>query len=354
MAIYQLGKCIRMMREALRMTQEQMVEWYTIKEEGKYNFTKVNMDLKEGYKRYDICSAQVLRRIENDTARRIKAEVLFGLMEKIGVLPEQFYASIMADEPWALNLKAQIYTHMCQGEYEKAEKVLLKLKPMMVPGYPRNKQYLMQTEAIIAYHKKNIDVQEYLNVLFAALRQTVPMLDEIDIAEWPWNGEEFCILISIAYAYHSIKDREKELEFLLKLKKNVERKYMELSYYTVWHTWILVKLSSLMCMENKRDKSMEYCEVGIMECKEFKILGSIHYLLYDSVWCKEQRLREGFLPEDRSVLEEQESQIKKERVFCKKRLVHAYYLSKVQGDFYNTERIKRLWEKYYPNETKLI
>ena len=354
MAIYQLGKVIRMMREAQGMTQDQFVEWYDVGVIGEKSLTEERINSDKINRRNEICSTQVLRRIENGTAKRIKKEVLYRLMEKLGLIPEHIYASILVTKFWGLNLKTDIYMCICNKEYERAERMLKKLKPMMVKEYPRNEQYLMESEAILAYRRKKIDAEEYVKVLFSALQQTVPMINEIDIAEWPFNWEEFFILFAIADAYRFVGEREKRLDLLLKLKENVEKKYMDRIYYVVWHTWCLAKLSRYMCTENRCEKSLEYCEIGIKECKEFRIVGKVHYLLYDNVWDKEQLMRKGLFIKEVICLEERELLIKKERVFCKKQLVQAYYLSKAQGDFINSERIKKLCEKNYPDEVKLI
>lgn len=350
MAIYQLGKVIRIAREALGMTQDQFVEYFGTEEESKNPTNHESVQ-----KRYVICSTQALSRIEKGTIKRIKGDVLALIMLKLGMLPEQMYVSVLTQDCIGLNLKANIYVHICMREYKEAEKVLQELKPMLMQKkYPRNEQYLMETEATLAYYKKEINPQEYLEILFSALRITVPKLGEVDIAEWPFNWEEFNIFVRILNSYHAMGDKEKELELLLKLKKNVERKYVDFLYYTVWHAQILARLSALMCEEGQYEKSLEYCEIGIRECKESRILGNVYRLIYDSVWCKEHQIKEGIFPQNTFGLEREESLIKEERVLCKKQLVQSYYLSKAQGDFRNAERIKELWERYYPDEAKLI
>lgn len=354
MAIYQLGKVIRMMREARQMTQDQLVEFYGANIEQKENTIKGATELQQKKESNEICSTQVLRRIENGTAKRIKGEVLFRLMEKIGVLPEQVYASIMVIEPWALNLKTGIYVHICRREYEEAVKLLQKLKPMMVSEYLRNEQYLMEIEATLEYRRKKIEAKEYLDILYSALGLTIPMSGGIDIVKWPFNWQELLILFSISEVYHSIKDKEKELRVLLLLKQNIEKKYMDSFYYTVWHTGCLMRLSQFMCIENQNGKAIEYCEIGIKECKKNRIIGKVHCLLYDNVWNKEQQINESIHLKDLPRLEEERAVIEKERVLCKKQLVQAYFLSKAQGDFINAERIKDFFEMHYPNDVKLL
>lgn len=350
---YELGKVLRMAREARKMTQGQLVELYDTEAIKKEDTGSDKEEAKEKNTRNEICSTQVLHRIENGTAKEIKMDVLYQLMEKVGLLPEQMYPSILVTKPLALNLKAEIHNLIQQREYKKAKKDLQKLEGMMVPEYPRNEQYLMYTKAKLAFQGGELEVEEYLKTLFDALSITVPILDQVDIAEWPLNCNEILILFDISNVYHLMKDREKELELLLKLKKNVEKQYMDSAYYAAWHTYILSELSRLMCLRQNYEEALKLCMVGIEECKEYNILGNIHQLLYDMVWCKEQKIRNNAFS-DEMESEEQKLFIKKEREFCKKQLVQAYYLCKAQGDFSAAERIKRLGKKLYPDDVKLI
>lgn len=352
MANYELGKVLRMAREAKGMTQDQFVELYSVEEiKSKNADDKKGRKAKKEDERVEICSTQALRRIENGTVKRIKLKVLYQLMEKAGMLPEQMHPSILATKPLALNLKAEIHVLIQQKEYEKAEKELQKLEEMIVPGYPRNRQYLLHTNAKLAIARKEITKEEYLKILLDALSATVPALDQVDIAGWPLDWNEFLILFDMLDVYHSMKEREKELELLLKLKENVETHYMDPIYYTVWHSRILVQLSQLACIKQQYEESLEYCKTGIEECRRYRILGDIHYFLYDMVWCKEQQMREKLIPKEMG-LEEQEISIKKEREFCKKQLVQAYCICMAQGVFYSAKRIRKLGEELYPDEIK--
>lgn len=356
MAIYQIADMIRMRRKALNWTQEELIQLYNAEEEGEdisANRAGGKKGKNNGEQNNEICSVQVLHRIENGEVQRVKLDVYRDLMKKFGLLPERIYASLMVTDTKALNLKIEIDTYFYIDNYEQAERELQKLETMMVAGYVRNEQYLMERKATFAYMQRKISPEEYLKILWDALRLTIPMIDKVDIAEWPFNEEEFDILSGIGNAYHFMNEREKELEFLLKLKDNTEKEYMDRDHYVVWHMRALNGLSQLMCGKREHEKSMEYCGIGIRECKEQKILGEVYDLLYDIVWNKEQQIREGIFDHVESP-EEREALIKKERASGKKMLVQAYDLSLAQGSIRKSERIKRLYEEFYPEEAKLF
>ncbi len=314
MAVYRIGDVIRMKREALGITREKLCELSG-----------------------EMCSVQTLYRIECGKVK-VKREVYKTLMRCMNQLPERNYASIVVKNQPSLNLKSEIQTHIFYKEYELAEQKLLELEKDMIPNYIRNKQYLLEKKATFQFRKQEITAEQYLEKLWEALRYTIPNVDNIDLEDWPYNEEEFEILIQIVHAYRDKKDKKEEL--LLKLKKNVERHYMGEIDYISWHTWTLVMLSGVMCSTKRYEDSLNYCKQGIEELKKQRLISYEHNFLYDIVWSIEQKIRQGIYSE-------------KERETCKKLLVQAYYLSIAQKESVYSERIKKLWEKYYFGETML-
>ncbi|MCI8642645.1 MAG: helix-turn-helix domain-containing protein [Lachnospiraceae bacterium] len=335
MAIYRLSEMVRMRREALGMTQDELIE------------------ISDGVDTQDnvICSTDTLRRIEKGRITRVKNEVFKKIMMRFGVLPERVYSSIFVMDSKALNLKAEIHVHICRNEFKQAEKKLERLETMMMPDYPRNQQYLMGQRATLAYKQGELAAEKYLEILWSALRLTVTRLDEVDIARWPFDRMEFEILFEIVNVYHTAKEKETELEFLLKLKNNIEKKYMDQAYYVVWQMHALIGLSQLMCMTNQYKESTEYCLTGIEECQRWRILGSVYRFFYDLAWGRAQQIKSKLSDEKSD--EKSELLIKKERAFCRKQLVQAYYLSVAQSDLSGAERVKKLYENLYPDEVKL-
>ena len=257
MAVYRIGDILRMKREALGITREKLCELSN-----------------------DICSVQTLYRIECGKVK-VKQELYRQLMKCMGELTERNYASIVVSENQYLNLKSEIHAHIFYGEYQQAEEKLLQLKQEMNPRYIRNKQYLMEKRATLAYRQNKMTSEEYKDILFDALRCTIPHFDQIDIAHWPLNNEEFTILSYILNIYHSTKQREKELELLFKLKQNVEKRYMEEDYYIVRHTYVMVMLSQIMSITNHHQEAIDYCKQGIEESQKQRIIGNVNELFYD-------------------------------------------------------------------------
>ena len=200
MAVYRIGDIIRMKREALGITREKLCEMFG-----------------EG------CEVQTLYRIETGKVK-VKQKVYRRLMECMRELPERSYASILVSDYRALNLKMAINIHLAHREYEQAEKKLNELEQFMDGDYVRNQQFLLEMKSKMAYYKQQISIEEYLENLWKALRYTIPSIDKIELERWPYNQEEFDILITMVGIYAQRKERDKEEQLLLQLKKNTEKR----------------------------------------------------------------------------------------------------------------------------------
>ena len=363
MGIYRIGKIISMMRDALGITQEELVEIYDGSEtedekERKKVLESYGKNIKNG-KRYKddkkniICSTQVIRRIEKGTVNRVKMDIYHKIMIKIGALPERYYASILVTDYRAIAWEMAVHIHINRKEYDRAERILQRIEKVMVMDYPRNQQYLMERRATMAYRQRNLAPEEYIKILTEALKLTMPMFDRIDLAKWPLNENEVIILSGMANAYHLVKDSERELDLLLKLKKNIEEQYMDWANYVIWHMGILERLSRFMSIIGKNDESIIYCKVAIMESKEHNVLGNVCNFLYDIVWNREENMKNKIFVQENTIAY-QKVQITNERANCKRLLAQGYFLSLAQGRNFETQRIKRLSEKCFPGEIKLL
>lgn len=316
MAVYRIGAILRMKREALGITREELCEFSG-----------------------ELCSVQTLYRMENGLVK-IKPKVYKKLMECMGELSERNYASVLVKDYRMLNLKTEIQYHIAHREYKKAEEKLKKLEKGMNTEYVRNKQYLMKEKAYVAWVEGKITNEEYEKILWEALKMTIPSLEKIDIAEWPYNEQGTELLFRLIMLYVNF-NREEAENLALKLKNSCERKYMEEDYYISRHTVCLVELSKLMSMKKNHERAIVYSKVGIEEYRKQEQLGLINSLLYDTVWNRDLMMRT-------------DETIKKEREHCKKLLVQAYYLCVSQKLVHESERIKKLCENFYPGEIKLL
>ncbi len=316
MAVYRIGEVLRMKREALGITREKLCELSG-----------------------EACSVQTLYRMESGKVK-VKKETYRRLMECMGELAERCYAPVLLTEPEQLNSFSEIQTAMVKGDYETAKWKLEEIEQFMIPGYIRNKQNLLEKASSIQFRNNEITEEEYEKKLWEALWHTVPYTDKPELPEWPYNEEEISILFKLVNLYINSKKYETAEQILFHMKKSIKRHYMEEDDYVNWHSCILCELADIRCLNKEYQKAIEYCEEGIEDDKNQRILGGITGLLYNFAWSKEKQIREGILPE-------------KERALCKKELVQAYYLAVAQNRKKDEGRIKRLLERFYLEEVIL-
>lgn len=317
MAVYRIGDILRMKREALGITREQLCEL-----SGEF------------------CSIQTLYRIESGKVK-IKKNVYRKLMECMGELSERNYASVLVTDGRALNLKAKIYDHIVHREYKEAKEKLEQLEKEMIPDYVRNKQYLKEKKAYLAWVEGKITDEKYEQIIWENLKFTIPNLDKINIAEWPYNADELEMFFNLIKLYKNTNEINRAEELILKVKKSCEKRYMEEDYYISWHTFCIVELSMMMSINRNFKQAIKYCDEGMEEYKEQKIIGRVDSLLYDKAWNMELMIQDGIIEE-------------KERELCKKLLVQAYYMCISQRLQKDADRVKNLCEKFYPGEIMLL
>lgn len=317
MAVYRIGEILRMKREALGISREKLCEMSG-----------------------EICSPQTLYRIECGKVK-VKRETYQQLMNCMGQLPERSYASIIVPKNQYLSIKSDIYDHLVFGEYEKAEEKLLMLEQVMDRSYPRNRQYLMKYKATLAYRLNKIGAEEYHKILVEALRCTIPQWDEIGMVEWPYNEQEMEIIFDILQTYHALNLDERYLEACLKLKKNIERHYMDDDYYTMWYAKILSCISLTFSGKNQYDASIGYYESGIQKLKNNRNTSYSEYLLYEKFLCTRQKYTQNNMPD-------------KEQAYCKRQLVQAYYLSLAQNMKTESDFMMKKTNQFYTKNLEFL
>lgn len=309
MSVYRIGDIIRMKREALELTREQLCE-----------------------KSEEICGEQTLYRIESGKVK-VNRKKYSKLMKGMQQIQEKNYSSIMVSDYRVLNIKSEIQVLMVNREYEEAEKKVEELKKYMKRNYVRNEQYLIQIKSKMDYYQNNISAGEHLKNLLNALSYTVPDVEKL--RKWPLNENEFEIAREATFIYQQMGCNEEAIKLLLKLNENTERDYIEKKYAVFRKMQCSVALSQSMSQIKEHEQALEYCKRGIEEIRNTEQIGVVYNLLYDIVWNKEYLIRKGLLE-------------KEERKSCKKNLIQAYYLSVAQGNSVRSKRIKELCEQLYP------
>lgn len=201
MANYRAGDVIRLTRNAIGMTQEQLCE--------------------------EICSVETLSRIENNK-QGIGKDVYERLMAKMERNPLRSYAICSSMDMRIAEEKQALEDAVAKHDYKKAKLFLRELEQKIIDT-KYNRQYIGRLAALVAFHTKEIDVYHLLDRLNELLRITVH-----DYEKWieekkifPLTEQEIYILVSIANAYDMVDKKKEAVKIYEMLEKCLEQKYMD-------------------------------------------------------------------------------------------------------------------------------
>ena len=179
MANYKAGDVIRLTRNAVGMTQE---------------------ELSDG-----ICSVETLSRIENNR-HKIKRDTYRKLMEKMGRGVHDNCALCMGRDMSLLEEYTMFEDAMAKREYSVAERYLAHIREK-ISGSLVDRKYLKRVENLMGYDMKRIDAQECMSQLHVAMKMTVPdyecyLWGEKRDKVYPYREQEILILMGIGNTYY--------------------------------------------------------------------------------------------------------------------------------------------------------
>lgn len=201
MANYRAGDVIRLTRNAIGMTQEQLCE--------------------------EICSVETLSRIENNK-QGIGKDVYERLMAKMERNPLRNYAICSSMDMRIAEEKQALEDAVAKHDYVEAERHLQELKPI-ISNTKYNMQYISRFEAVILYNNHSIDKVEMIRRLDEAIRITIPnyefYMEENFI--FPFTEQEILVLMSLANAYNPKEKGIESIKIFRRLLECIEYGYMD-------------------------------------------------------------------------------------------------------------------------------
>lgn len=181
MANYRAGDVVRLTRNAVGMTQEQ---------------------LSEG-----ICSVETLSRIENGK-HAVKQSVYEQLMARMERDTRRSYAICTSKDMELLEERIWLEDAVSKHDYDKAERYLGILKEK-IDDSKISRQYIERMEGVVGYQLGLIGADELVQKLEKAIKITVPDYESYLFIEnegqaYPFTELEIYTLMSLASAYRYI------------------------------------------------------------------------------------------------------------------------------------------------------
>lgn len=201
-----IGWIIKQTREEIGLTQEQLCE--------------------------GICTPATLSRIENGK-QAPSYNRMNALLQRLGLPENRYYALITQQEMEIERLQKSIINYSIrydrlEGEQKmqarhRAQMLLIELEGSMDKDDHITRQFVLRTKAILGREDDNYGLEEQREILFEAIRLTVPGFDEEEIGCKIYSLNELKIIIQIAVNYAESGQHKKAIDLLGQLLKYVKR-----------------------------------------------------------------------------------------------------------------------------------
>ncbi len=178
MKVFNIGELIRQRREECGFSQEELC--------------------------YGICEQPTLSRIESGATTPSRSK-LTALLQRLGMSGEKYYALLSENELEVANLQNEITSCIVRRDYSKGLSKLAKLEQIIESDDHILKQYILAFRVALGKEIDGqilrYDVSECIEMLFDAIRMTVPQFSIEKLDKFILGTDEIQIINQIAKTY---------------------------------------------------------------------------------------------------------------------------------------------------------
>ena len=164
-----------------------------------------------------ICSTKTIRRIEKGISNAQK-EVIQKLFYRFRLSIEMQRSLIVTNRQGAIRLERNYRVMANQREYEKAKEVIKRLKKMISMEEQINKQYIEYEELYLAYKRKEISKEEFIQRAIMVLEYTIPLQNVLKAKSSNGKREQYFTNMELTILYNiaqELEEEQKEQYFLI-------------------------------------------------------------------------------------------------------------------------------------------
>lgn len=317
MANYRAGDVIRLTRNAVGVTQEELCE--------------------------GICSVEILSRIENGR-HKIKRDTYRKLMEKMGRGVHDNCAVCMGADMSLLEEYTLLEDAMAKREYDTAKWYLARMRGKISDSLI-DRQYLKRIEALLAYRLGECDEQEFALRLQKAMEMTFPdyadyLWGEKSDKVYPYREQEILILMGMGTAYIAMGELEKAVVVYETIIRSMDAGYMDEKNAAELKLINLANLSIPLRKLGRYEEALAKAEEGLVIAVSRRYVHALVELLVSTAWIRIQ------ISERAEKSEKQEQEI----LNAKKMMRQAYYIAAARKDIYNQKKISGYLKDHFEDE----
>ena len=257
-----IGKIIKQKRMELNLTQE---------------------ELSEG-----ICDTTTLSRIENGR-QAPNNNKLKALLQRLSLPSEKYYTMMSEHELELELLKDEVIDFNTRKLYTEALQKIEQLTPLVEEDDMLTKQFLLRSRVLCGKMEDGqvvpYTMEEKLELLFHAIRLTIPNFDIDDIGRHWYSLDEMKIINQMAITYAENRRFEDAVDIFQPLMKYLTKKFVINPGTSTTAIMIAYNYANILCAQKRYEKAKEIAQWGYDKCLEWGRSGSLGGLLYVLAEC---------------------------------------------------------------------
>ena len=276
--VFPIGEVLKIRRTMFGMTQEQLCD--------------------------GICSVKSLRRVEQGKTD-IQREVREKLLNRLGLSGQLQWTRLITSDRAVVKQAEQLAKYQNGQNYVETRKLLEKLKAKVTMEIPQNKQFIIETEALLDYYEKKIGNEQFVKLDTEALRYTLGSEDVIR------NKNVYLTEMEIKCIRNRWKGLEKnrkieEIKFLLDIYYKYSLKN-EIANAISMYEFVTEGAVSELGNLGEHELAIQIDRQSIKESLKCRRLVHMDYKLYDILWNKQEMANEK---EDKADLKKMADELK--------------------------------------------
>lgn len=267
MNIISIGELIRQRRIELGLTQEQLCE--------------------------GICEPSNISRIESGGQIPSRSR-LTALLHRLYLPSERYYALLSDTEVEISNLQSEITSHIVRREHKEGLQKLERLENLIEKDDNILKQFVLASKValgqIIDDSAVHYSFDERLELLYEAIRLTVPKFDIDDLTNHLLSSDEIKIINQIAITYKYGQQYKTAISIFYELMRYIKKHWRTLSQSTETAPVIILvayNYCHVLNLAGRYDDSLEIAELGLKYSKALRnssYLGSLLFIKANNLY----------------------------------------------------------------------
>ena len=307
MSNYNAGDMIKLTREAMGITQEELCD--------------------------TICSVQTLSKIENGKVK-VKKATYQQLMEKMGRNGAKDYSVLSTENFDLLDIMVEVDNAIFRKEYEYAEERLTVLKAGLSMDEDINYIYVRESEILIDSGLHRISKEEKLEELEELVKLSVPDYKKYIYKAYPFMRTEIVLLMNIGSAYGALGQSQMAIDIYYMLIRSMNTGYMKREDTVQLTVMMISNIARYYGGLGQRNTAIRMSWNAIHKAKQNKLYTVLPKCYGEIAWNMMKQIEAG-------------ERDKADKELCRKYLRQAYAIARLSNQKWLADINQKIYKEFF-------